>query len=85
MKNSQEFLTSQVSILERNIAKNSSTSNHPFFSCTETPVFGNLLKLFRLDIKFAWEVCHLGIKMKKNMTIILFFSLSPYDKLPVRM
>ena len=31
MKNSQEFLTSQVSVLRRNKATNSCTSNRPFF------------------------------------------------------
>ena len=36
-KNSQEFLASQVSVLRRNKANNSSTSNRPFFSCTESP------------------------------------------------
>ena len=36
-KNSQEFLASQVSVLRRNKATNSSTSNRPFFSCTESP------------------------------------------------
>ena len=44
-----------------------------------TPVLsllGNLFtnKLFRLAITFAREVCHL--MMEKNMTIVLFFSLS---------
>ena len=34
MKNSQEFLASQDSVLRRNKATNSSTSNRPFFSCT---------------------------------------------------
>ena len=37
---------------------------------------------FRIHITFAREVCHLGIKMKKNMTIILFFSLSPIANCP---
>ena len=65
-KNSQEFLASKVSVLRRNKATNSTTSNRPFFSCTESPlVLGNLFKIFRLDITFAREVCHLGIKMKK--------------------
>ena len=36
-KNSQEFLASQVSVLRRNKATNSSTSNCLFFSCTESP------------------------------------------------
>ena len=36
-KNSQEFLASQVPVLKRNKATNSSTSNHPFFSCNENP------------------------------------------------
>ena len=35
-KNSQEFLASQVSVLRRNKATNSSTSNHPFSSYTES-------------------------------------------------
>ena len=34
-KNSQEFLASQVSVLRRNKANKSSTSNRPFFSCTD--------------------------------------------------
>ena len=34
-KNSQEFLASQVSVLRRNKATNSSTSNRPSFSCAE--------------------------------------------------
>ena len=42
----------------------------------KTLVFGNLFKLFRLAMTFAWEVYYpLGIKMKTNMTIVLFFSL----------
>ena len=62
-KNSQEFLASQVSVLRRNKATNSSTSNCPFFSCTESHiVLGNLFKVYRLDITFAREVCHLGKK-----------------------
>ena len=36
-KNSQEFLAWQVSVLRRNEATNSSTSNRPLFSCTESP------------------------------------------------
>ena len=43
----------------------------------KTLVVGNLFKLFRLASTFAWEVYHLGVKMKTNMTIVLFFSLSP--------
>ena len=49
-------------------------------------VFGNLFKLFSFAIRFAREVYHLGVKMKTNMTIVLFFSLSPslksVNKLP---
>ena len=48
-----------------------------FSAARKTLVFGNLFKLFRLAITFAREVYHLGIKMKTNMTIVLFFSLSP--------
>ena len=36
-KNCQEFLVSQVPVLKRNNATNSSTSNHPFYSCNENP------------------------------------------------
>ena len=36
-KNSQEFLASQVFVLRRNKATNSSTSNRLFSSCTESP------------------------------------------------
>ena len=32
--------------------------------------------------QFAREVCHLRIKMKANMTIALFFSLSPASNCP---
>ena len=61
-----QFLASQVSVLRRNKANNSSTSNRPFFSCTESHiVLGNLFKLFRIDTTFALEVCRLGIKIKK--------------------
>ena len=53
------------------------------FSATmKIPVFGNLFKLFRLAITFAREVCHLGIKMMKNMTIVSFFSLSSKANCP---
>ena len=48
-----------------------------FSAAMKTLVFGNLFKLFRLAITFAREDYHLGIKMKTNMTIVLFFSLSP--------
>ena len=44
-KNSQEFLASQVSVLRRNKATNSSTSIRPFFSCAESVVIGNFFKL----------------------------------------
>ena len=73
-KNSQEFLAWQVSILRRNKATNSSTSNRPFFSCTESLVLSNLFKLVRLDITFAREVCRLGIKMKKILQSSLSYS-----------
>ena len=36
-KNCEEFLASQVPVLKRNKATNSSISNHPFFSCKEIP------------------------------------------------
>ena len=36
-----------------------------FSAALKALVFGNLFKVFRLDITFAREVCHLGIKMKK--------------------
>ena len=48
-----------------------------FSAAMKTLVFGNLFKFFRLAITFARDVYHLGIKMKTNMTIGLFFSLSP--------
>ena len=77
-KDSQQFLASQVCVWRRNKATNSSTSYHPFFSCTESPyTWYNLFKLFRLVVTLAREVCHLGKEMKKNMTIVSFFLLSP--------
>ena len=36
-----------------------------FSAAPKALAFGNLLKVFRLDITFARDVCHLGIKMKK--------------------
>ena len=60
-KNSQQFLASQVSVFRRNRVTDSNTSKHPFFTF----------------ITFTREFCHLGMKVKKNMTIVLFFSLSP--------
>ena len=36
-----------------------------FSAALKALVLGNLFKVFRLDITFAREVCHLGIKMKK--------------------
>ena len=48
----------------------------------KTLVFGNLFKLFRLASTFAREVYHLGVKMKTNMTIVLFFSLCPTANCP---
>ena len=60
-KNSQQFLASQVSVFRRNRVTDSNTSKHPFF----------------IFITFTREFCHLGMKVKKNMTIVLFFSLSP--------
>ena len=57
---------------------NSSTSNRPFFSCTENPCTCNLFKIFKLDITSApWGSLPLGDKDEENMTIVLFFSLSP--------
>ena len=81
-KNSQEFLPSQVPVLKRNKATNSNTSDHPFFSCNEKPFIWLFIhdKLFRLAITFAREVCHLWIKMKTNMTIVLFFSSNPQQQ-----
>ena len=50
--------------MRRNKAINSSTSVH-FSAALKVLLLGNLFTVFRLDITFAREVCHLGIKMKK--------------------
>ena len=71
-KNSQQILASQVFVLRRNKAKNSSTSKHPFLSCSESPCTWQFIQAFRLVITFPPEGCHLGIKMKKNAW--LYFS-----------
>ena len=81
-KNSQEFLASQVSVLRRNKAPTPTLLTVHFSASLQALVFGNLFKVFRLGITFAREVCHLGIKMKENMTIVLFFLLSPMAKCP---
>ena len=53
------------------------------FSATlKALVLGNLFKLYRLVVTISREVCHLGIKMKKDMTIVIFFSLSPMANCP---
>ena len=57
-ENSQEFLASQVSVLRRNKATNFSTSNRPFFSCTESPLYLVIYSSFldltsHLHVKFA--------------------------------
>ena len=64
-KSPNSFLAPKVPVLTKTKATNSVLS-----------FLGNLFinKLFRLAITFAREVCHL--MMKKNMTIVLFFSLS---------
>ena len=40
------------------------------------------LSINYVAITFALEVYHLGIKMKTNMAIVLFFSLSPTANCP---
>ena len=50
---------------------------HHFSAAIRTLVFGYLFKIIRFAITFAREVFHLRIKMKKEMTTVLFFSLSP--------
>ena len=55
-----------------------------FSTAPKALVFGNLFKLFRLAVTFAREVCHLGIKMTKDMTIVIFFSLSPIANCPCK-
>ena len=47
-------------------------------------VLCNLFKVFRLAITFAREVCHLGMKMKKNDNRLILFII-PKGKLPVEM
>ena len=65
-KNSQEFLASQVSVLWEEIKPTTPLLLTVHFLAAMKPlVFGNLFKLFGLDITFAREVCRLGIKMKK--------------------
>ena len=103
-ENPQEFLASQVSVLRRNKATNSNTSNRPFFSprasspicarpnrracwqaihfsaAVKALVLGNLFKAFRLDITFALEVGHLGIKMKKIWQLSYSFHYPQWQK-----
>ena len=52
-----------------------------FSAALKVLALGNLFKLFRLDITFAREVCCLD-KDEENMTIVLFFSLSPVANCP---
>ena len=49
-KNSQEFLSSQVSVLSRNKATNVSSFNHPFSRCNKNLCFANLFKRLTLFI-----------------------------------
>ena len=55
-----------------------------FSAALKALVIGNLFKLFRLDITFAREVCHLGIKRKKIWQSSCSFHY-PNGKVPVRM
>ena len=48
-KNSQTFLESQVSVLRRNIATNSCTSNHHFSAAFKAFVLGKFIQAF-LDL-----------------------------------
>ena len=63
-KNSQEFFASPVPVLKRNKATNFSTSTEPsiFSTAMKSLEFGNLFKLLRLSITFAWEVYTPGKK-----------------------
>ena len=81
-KNSQEFLASQV-LCRGEIKPPTPVLLTVHFSATlKALVLGNLFKLFRLDITLAREVCCLGIKMKKILKIVLFFSLCPVANCP---
>ena len=74
-KNSQEFLASQVSVLWEEIKPTTPLLLTVHFLAAMKPlVFGNLFKLFGLDITFAREVCRLGIKMKKILQSSLSYS-----------
>ena len=65
-KNSQEFLASQDSVQRGEVNPPTPVLLTVHFSAAlKALVLGNLFKVFRLDITFAREVCHLGIKMKK--------------------
>ena len=84
-KNSQEFLASQVSVLRRKLIKPPTPVllTVYFPAALKALVLGNLFNVCRLDITFAREVCHsCGDKDEENMTIVLFFSLSPTAKFP---
>ena len=73
---SYQFLALKDPVLRRNKATNSSTSNCPFFSCTESHiVLGNLFKVYRLDITFAREVCHLGKKKNGKMPVRMWWQI----------
>ena len=73
-KNCQDFLASQVPVLKRSKATNSSTSNHPFFSCNEKRVFGNLDPVYieyilssslfpsgKVPVRMCWQVLKVWI------------------------
>ena len=71
-KYSQEFLALQVPVLRRNKAITLLLQTIHF----PAAIRGKLFKLFGFASTFSREVCHLGIQKKKQMTIVLFFSLA---------
>ena len=56
--------------------------NIHFSAALKVLVLGNLFKLLRLVTTFSRKVCHLEIKRKKILTIVVFFSLSPMATCP---
>ena len=56
--------------------------NIHFLAAMKALVLGNLFKLLDLSSHFHLNFATWGIKMKKNMTIVLFFFISPMADCP---
>ena len=80
-----QFLATKVPILRRNKVTNSSTSNHPFFSCNENPCACWFIPGFSTCHHIRTGYLPLGHRDKEKDDNPLILLIIPICKLPVRM